>query len=486
MIKGIFVDGYKTIEKSSNFRTSSSKCFQQISKVVGCKKEDIEEHSMLFRLQFGDSVWEYHEIFWRSLIKKYCCSYDENLIDSVYEIVLDYYEKEVVLYDDVIDTLIELSKKVKLILIANGNSKRLKRLINKFNLDAIFTDFVISSETPYKKPDKFMFQYPLNIYGLNPNEVLMVGDRYDTDIVGAKKCGLLTAMLTTETKSPKSYTATPDFTIDSFSELKNIVSFFEQREIAIMDSIISFTNNEENDISAFIVAGGKGSRLGKLGEHTQKCMLELWNRPLLYYTVLSLKNCGCSKIVIAVNHLKEQVKEYFGNGADIGVKIEYVEGNFISTYDALIHSLDHLTNKIIYVHANILFQNRLLENIITIGEQENRSVISVINNATNSVRHAQVLVDSTNKVIAIDLKERGGIYPYTFLGVAYYKKDDIVRLYNQNNNGMVEKIIQQLINENNEKGVLAYKYTGGWRHIETESDYLRIKNENRWEIYGEN
>ena len=65
---------------------------------------------------------------------------------------------------------------------------------------------------------------------------------------------------------------------------------------------------QTENICAFIVAGGKGTRLGKLGEQTQKCMLELWGRPMLYYPIVLLRNVGCTKIVIAVNHLSEQIK----------------------------------------------------------------------------------------------------------------------------------------------------------------------------------
>ena len=47
---------------------------------------------------------------------------------------------------------------------------------------------------------------------------------------------------------------------------------------------------QDNSISAFIVAGGKGTRLGTLGEQTQKCMLELWGKPMLYYPIVLLRN----------------------------------------------------------------------------------------------------------------------------------------------------------------------------------------------------
>ena len=237
---------------------------------------------------------------------------------------------------------------------------------------------------------------------------------------------------------------------------------------------------QTNNISAFIVAGGKGSRLGALGEQTQKCMLELWGKPMLYYSIVLLRNAGCTKMVIAVNHLSEQIKNYFKDGRDLGVEITYIEDNFISTYDALYKSLPHLSSRILYIHANILFQNTLLENLISIGNQQDKNVIAVIPNTTINLKHAQVSIGNNGNVSAIDLTECDNKYPYTFLGVAYYKKQDFFTLFDGNSSGMVEKLIQQLLDVDIE--TLTYKYQGDWRHFETESDYLQIKEETEWRI----
>jgi molybdenum cofactor biosynthesis enzyme MoaA/dTDP-glucose pyrophosphorylase len=233
-----------------------------------------------------------------------------------------------------------------------------------------------------------------------------------------------------------------------------------------------------DNICAFIVAGGKGERLGELGKHTQKCMLELWGKPMLYYLIILLRNAGCTQIVIAINHLSEQIKNYFKDGKDFGVEITYIEDNFISTYDALYKSLPHLSSRILYIHANILFQNVLLKNIISIGNKQDKNVIAVISNNSLNLKHAQVSIDINGNVSAIDLTERNNKYLYTFLGVAYYKKQDFITQFSGDSSGMVEKLIQQLLDV--DVKTLAYQYRGDWRHIETENDYLLIKEETEW------
>jgi len=311
----------------------------------------------------------------------------------------------------------------------------------------------------------------------------MVGDKYDNDVMGAKKCGLLTAILISKSKAPNSCELIPDFMIDSLVELSDIVQMSESKHLRRIGIVSKHAEDTNGRISAFIAAGGKGSRLGEIGRTTQKCMLSLWGKPMLYYAILSLKNAGCSKIVLAVNHLSEQIGEYFGDGSSLGVKIEYVKSNTIGTYDAIYTSIDRLNDRIIYLHANIIFQNRLLENLINIGDTNDKSVISVIKSDTASLRHAQVNFDVNNVVSTVDLDERNGLLPYTFLGVGYYRKDDILRLYDGDRSGMVEKVVQQLLDEGRGNSAVSYLYEGGWRHIETEQDYNTIRKENRWGIY---
>lgn len=481
MIKCLCIDGYKTIEQEFKCDSKISDCYEEIAKLVGCSVDDVFTLSKFFRKKYGDSCWEYHEIFWRTLVRQNCSKVNDELIAQIYDIFLDYYENNVQLFADSENVFAELAAEAKLILVANGNTKRLQRLINKFRLDRFFSDYVISSETPYQKPDSFMFEYALKMYDFRPEEVMMVGDKYDNDIAGAKQCGLLTALVLNHSNPPKSHDLIPDFSISSLSELIDIVRLSKMRNFISIPTVKYSSKNLSEHICAFIVAGGRGSRLGEIGTTTQKCMLELWGRPILYYTIVSLKNAGCSKIVIAVSHLADQIINYFGDGRQLGVNIIYERGEFSSTYHAFRASLRHFSERILYVHANILFQNILLQNLIEEGEHCDKNVIAVIPNQEISIKHAQVLVDSHGEIVDFDLSERNNKFPLTFLGVAYYKKQSFLHCYDGDNTGMVEKIISQLAEDG--ESVNAYVYTGGWRHIETEADYFKFSKQSKWDIY---
>src|SRR5690606_8013921 len=52
------------------------------------------------------------------------------------------------------------------------------------------------------KPQAPMFAHALEVLGTAPGRTLMIGDRLDTDIVGAQRAGLRTALVLTGSTSP--------------------------------------------------------------------------------------------------------------------------------------------------------------------------------------------------------------------------------------------------------------------------------------------
>ena len=78
-------------------------------------------------------------------------------------------------------------------------------------------------------------------------------------------------------------------------------------------------------MKAIILAGGKGTRLGKLTEEIPKPMLPLVGKPLMEYHIEWLKRYGIKDIYVTVNYLKDTISNHFGRGKEFGVNIKYFE-----------------------------------------------------------------------------------------------------------------------------------------------------------------
>ncbi len=78
-------------------------------------------------------------------------------------------------------------------------------------------------------------------------------------------------------------------------------------------------------MKAVILAGGKGTRLRPLTYSVPKPLLPYRQRPILEHIINQLKSHGITDIIISIGHLGYQIKNYFGDGSEFGVKIEYIE-----------------------------------------------------------------------------------------------------------------------------------------------------------------
>lgn len=76
-----------------------------------------------------------------------------------------------------------------------------------------------------------------------------------------------------------------------------------------------------------IMAGGKGRRLLPITEACPKPMLPVGGKPLLQIILEQCIESGFRDFYFAVNYLKEQIQDYFQDGARWQVSIQYLEEN---------------------------------------------------------------------------------------------------------------------------------------------------------------
>lgn len=77
-------------------------------------------------------------------------------------------------------------------------------------------------------------------------------------------------------------------------------------------------------MKAVIMAGGEGTRLRPLTSNQPKPMMPIINKPVMEHIVNLLKKHNITDIVATLSFLPPLVKNYFGDGTDLGVHISYV------------------------------------------------------------------------------------------------------------------------------------------------------------------
>ena len=86
------------------------------------------------------------------------------------------------------EVLLSLKKQYPMVLVSNfyGN---IATVLNEFKLDGIFDTIIESAVVGVRKPDPQIFTLGVEALGMQPDEVVVVGDSMDKDIIPASKAG---------------------------------------------------------------------------------------------------------------------------------------------------------------------------------------------------------------------------------------------------------------------------------------------------------
>src|SRR3989337_1200782 len=78
-------------------------------------------------------------------------------------------------------------------------------------------------------------------------------------------------------------------------------------------------------LKGLILSGGKGSRLRPFTYTSAKQLVPIANKPVLFYAIEQLVECGIRDIAIVVGDTADQIRAAVGDGSSFGASVEYIE-----------------------------------------------------------------------------------------------------------------------------------------------------------------
>lgn len=106
-------------------------------------------------------------------------------------------------------------------------------------------------------------------------------------------------------------------------------------------------------MQALILAGGLGTRLKPYTDTMPKPMVPVLGKPFLEHQLRMLKSNGVDDVVISIGYLGEKIKEYFGDGERLNLKISYsVEETPVGTGGGLKKASALLKNEFFVIYGD--------------------------------------------------------------------------------------------------------------------------------------
>lgn len=126
---------------------------------------------------------------------------DKKLAEQIGEDYTIISPKLVNLFPNAIEILEYLFPKYNLHIITNGFKEVQAVKLKSSGMDKYFDKIITSEEAGVKKPDIKIFKYALEKASALSGESLMIGDDYETDIIGAQNTGMNQVYFNPEKKS---------------------------------------------------------------------------------------------------------------------------------------------------------------------------------------------------------------------------------------------------------------------------------------------
>lgn len=148
-----------------------------------------------------------------------------------------------------------------------------------------------------------------------------------------------------------------------------------------------------------LMAGGKGTRISSISKDIPKPMLPIEGKSVLEHQIDCLREQGLTDIIITVGHLGQVIIDYFGDGSDFGVNIDYYfEDHPLGNVGALYKIKDKLTDDFLLLIADAMFDIDF-QKFIRFHKQNNGLATILVHPNSHPYDSSLIVTDNENHVV---------------------------------------------------------------------------------------
>ncbi|MCC6818444.1 MAG: nucleotidyltransferase family protein [Bacteroidia bacterium] len=252
--------------------------------------------------------------------------------------------------------------------------------------------------------------------------------------------------------------------VDENNRIVNVISLRQLRSYLPLDVVI--------------MAGGKGERLKPLTDTVPKPMLNVADKPILQHNIDRLTSYGVDDFWISVNYLGDMIKEYFGNGKDRSIDIQYInEDKPLGTLGSVAY-IDGFSHEHVLIMNSDILTNLDYEHFYLdfIKENADLSVVSIPYKV--SVPYA-VLENKERSITGFS--EKPTYTYYSNGGIYLVKRDMLLKYLPKGEFFNATDLIEKMVNLGHK--VISYHMSGYWLDIGKHEDYKKAQDDFRSIIF---
>jgi len=120
-------------------------------------------------------------------------------------------------------------------------------------------------------------------------------------------------------------------------------------------------------MKALILAAGRGERLIPITDTLPKPMIPIAGKPLLHHLIDTLRENGITDIIIVIGYMADRIRDYFDDGSNFGVNIQYIPQLQPSGVgDAILLAKPYLSDPFLLCYSDVVLHPELIHRMLDI------------------------------------------------------------------------------------------------------------------------
>ncbi|MDA0564551.1 mannose-1-phosphate guanyltransferase [Streptomonospora sp. S1-112] len=152
-------------------------------------------------------------------------------------------------------------------------------------------------------------------------------------------------------------------------------------------------------MKAVVMAGGEGTRLRPMTANQPKPLLPVVNRPIMEHVLRLLKRHGFDDTVVTVQFLATLIRNYFGDGEELGMNLHYVAEEVpLGTAGSVKNAEEHLKGEPFIVISGDALTDIDLTDMVRFHRENGAKVTIGLKRVANPLEFGIIIVDDQGRI----------------------------------------------------------------------------------------
>jgi len=229
-------------------------------------------------------------------------------------------------------------------------------------------------------------------------------------------------------------------------------------------------------VKAVVMAGGEGTRLRPMTANQPKPLLPVANKPIMEHVLRLLRRHGFTDTVVTVQFLASMVRNYFGDGEDFGMRLQYAaEEAPLGTAGSVKNAQDALRDETFLVVSGDALTDIDLSGLVRFHRGSGALVTIALTRVPNPLEFGIVIADDDGRIQRfLEKPTWGQVFSDTINTGVYVMEPEVLTEFG---GGLARDWSGDVFPALLERGAPLYGWVadGYWEDIGTLESYLKVQ-----------